>query len=342
MGTLRKNILFTPLTEYHFLLTLNIIQEHFLHENYQIRVLLIDHGNNRLSGVTTSQIHHNILLSSLSVTYGREVRKGLHEVLRARYDRLFIFHEFDVVTSFVKSKMVRDCTVALVEDGTAMYQKIKKMALFSRLRQTLDNVKHAWAMGILNPEMRFVSNVHGQSRGLKEVWLTNKKLFSTTLPKGVEVKAITILDNTDKVDFVRSYFTTAYEQDIPPRSLLYIGRVSFGDEYLENEIKYLVEYYGNSNLDHLFIKPHPLSTKKQISAYENIQGAVVLKWMLPVELIIAGLKESEVMAMDSTSLFYFNGACSYKVLYAYFQRLGLYPGWRHITFPDHVQFVMVN
>lgn len=329
-------ILFTVTTEYHFLLTLSIVHEHFNSINNHITILLLDNGNNRLSAIVDKSEIPFIEIDRLKMDISGGIRYFIDKLLQNRFDRLFIFHEYHIVNSFIMARINTNCTIALGEDGTAIYQTISKAALPSRIRQTIKSIKESYRKGIFHFRIPFSSNLHGKSRRIEELWLSQPDLFKHNTAKNKVIRKINLLSTKEAVDFISQFFIVS-EFKIPQNSLVYLGRVSYNPAYLEQEINFLKAYFNTSGLTHFYIKPHPLSTKEQVDSYLANLPVQMISLNIPAELLIASLNKCIVMAMDSTSLYLKNATCRNIVLYTKFQQLGVYPKWRHIPFPVFVQ-----
>ncbi|MBX2966887.1 MAG: hypothetical protein KF845_12125 [Cyclobacteriaceae bacterium] len=330
-----KKILFSVFTEYHFLLALDIIHDYFLNEEYNVYLLLIENGNNRLDAVNFERDVKNIQFQKLDMR--EEIRPALDELLSNTFEQLFIFHEYHIVNSYLKHKINKGCVVSLVEDGTAIYQSINKSAYPSRIQATLKNILIAREKGILHWGIELVNNAHGQSKKIHEIWLTHQEMFGHSVKKNIRFAKINLLSSTEKIKFIKSFFKQPDEK-IDAKAMIYIGRVSYGKQYLDEEISFLQSYFAQSGLKKLYIKPHPLSPQSQIEEYEKRLSVSLIHSRVPAELLIADLKDCELLAMDSTSLYFFNERCNYKVLYPFFQQKLVYPLWRTIPFPGHVKY----
>jgi hypothetical protein len=330
--------LFVSFTEYHLMLCISIIQEHFAGEEYENHIWMLGGNLGRIKA--DSQQLGNIQAEQLE---GKRCLSGIIPAIRQEgWERVFVFHEYEPVSAYIAREIRRDCIRCLVEDGTAMYQQIHKLALPSRIRETFHKLKKSRRLGLLPLGINLVKNTHATSTWIQELWLTHPEMFKPRRSQYQDaIQPVKLLDSETKYQLTLQVFGVEAPERLE-NALFYIGRVSYGDVYMEREIASLQHLAAAKGVERVLIKPHPLSDVAQIRAYQESFGeGCILHSSLPAELHLYGAENCVIAAMDSTALYYNNQRSSYFVLYRLLQQQGAYPAWREIPYPEHVQTYLI-
>jgi hypothetical protein len=329
-----KSILFTVNTEYHFLLAISIAADFMAVENTAIKIVLLDDSNQRLKQINDKIQRETIDLVRCDTTSKEGIHRLLDQLIKSRYDYFFHFYEFDLFNSYLINKIKKQTKIVLCEDGTAMYQTYSVKAYGSRFRQTWKLFKKSLRFNLFHFPFPVNSLKHGTSHFIDEIWLTQPELFHTE--RQLTVRKINLLDNNTKVDLTETYFANNLPLQKYENVVFIIGRVKYSDLYLEKEIK-LIEAIIDQNVNTIFyLKVHPNTDMQQMNEYEKIEGLHIICDKIPAELYLSKLVNSQIYGIDSTAMYFFNKSCSYTVCYKYLQQLDVYPAYRTIPFPKHV------
>lgn len=334
INLITKN-LFLPFTEYHLLLCASIVKEYFHSNSFENHICIISGEFGRISSKKKMQFEnmyiHCVESSEHAISFISRFRSE-------KWERVLIFHEYQVLSNCILNEMECITYRCLVEDGTAMYQSIDRTAVPSRILRTLRNYWEAKKLG-LKHRFRIVSNKRDKLEFFSELWLTHPEMWKSQNNK-LNLNGIHLLDSDSKYNLSLKLFQVEGIDRIED-CLFYIGRVSFNEQYLRDEISVLRTIMRARNRTKLVIKPHPLSRESQIESYkEGFSNLEILNSELPAELFLYCAKNVTVVAMDSTSLYYHGGkdCVEYLVLYQSLQKKGSYPQWRFIPFPNHVSY----
>ena len=332
-----KYNLFCVNTEYHFLLSLSIVHERFFDNGYKNIFLLLEGTTGRLNNIMDSGQYP--FLEIIRITESQpDLKAVLNTIAKQEYSYLFHFYEFNVITAYLRTRINKSCIKVYGEDGTAIYQRYDKLALGSRTRQTINDYKKAFKLNIVSAGIRFQNLVHGQSGYIDELWLTHPELYLSLYKTKKRVEKINLLATPEMLQFAKSFFSKTRSDIQYDNTVFFLGRTSYSPEYLTEEVKLIRELRDKFADKAFYIKIHPLTKAAQKEEYSNIEGIEIITENLPAEILLAQLTNAVIIGVDSTALFYKNEDCTNYALYKYLQEKGVYPSYREIPFPSHVQF----
>ena len=321
-------------TEYHFLLAMNII-----HEHYSSMANVLVFTGKRLSGVVASHLPPNVEATEIIVGAEENLKKKIHHtILRHQLANLFVFTAYRDLETYLLLAVKHRCSRHLVQDGANFYFQILKTVMISRIKETIRIYRNLWRHRIFLTELVLYKTHMAQCAFIDDVWVTNPEIYrGPKFSKKPVIKLDLCLNGPSLAAFSKYFANIAIQ--VPAHSVMYLSpRLTERDQIL-CEIAQLRSIIGTLNRYSLLIKLHPACPAVQEDQFRSAFGDCVLKNAVPAELYIASASNCCIVGVSSAALYYNNPACSYFSLIKIYQELKLFPEWIAVSFPSHVRVV---
>lgn len=296
-------------TEYHVLLTINIICNHFFGCNNRVYWTPSIRMNKLLlpamEGISAHQLPND---------YGNRI--VLDEILSYKPKRFFFFQDGDVNNMFLCNRLAKNGTkTALVQDGLKPYLIWQKRHKW--LIAFINTIKAHWCLfqrQVFTPSLGWMDIYdYGSRHYIEELWLTNPDAF---VNKHHKILIQIPLINKQALSICNSTFGYDEKEELNSVVLI-IGQPTIDSQNWEFDTL-IVERIIKKFSDHIVLyKPHPSTNPEHLNMikglmYDNFH---FYNKKIPVELLILQLKDSVIIARRSTSMLTENKSCKYYWTY---------------------------
>lgn len=319
------------------MLCLDIMDQYFPGDEYEHVLILSGY---RLSSVKISNIPSGIKVHEVDYKQGSDSFdriKGLVDTLDV--SQFFLFHAYRPIEVFLLTHL-RTATKNLVEDGVLFYHNRKQFLLFSRFKQTFKIYRELWSQGYHLTMPIFYWNDMWNSRLVDNLYMTRPDMFIDQANKKNRVK-VDLLATPQSIERALKIFDfdSSVDRSTLDGCLFYVSAKMYKIEHVNREIEVLKQIIEKIKPQFLLIKLHPAARKIQVDEFVRHFGNAVLLNNIPSELYIATAKNSIILSVASTSIYYYNSKCRYFALKTLFQEMGIYARHKDIRLPSHVQIV---
>ena len=297
---MKKTNIFLVHTQYHIILTINIIFNKYKDYNN-----IVFYTRKRIDKTLSSNCNFISFYGIDNGSFGTKV--FLKKLLDLNPERFFFFQEncseTIYLTHFLSKKNI---TISLVQDGSKPYHTFKKKRLlYCIIRDTLIDYKQMMKRKALVPAIFFHNNYkYAFLKQVKEVWLTFPEKYKNRTNKTI----LQIPDYSDEsIDFAKKIFDFNFVFD---ECVLYLGQ-PLKPEYWEYELSIVKSIFGLFPGKRIMYKAHPLQTENMLSDYENMTNISIIRDKAPAELYILSLNNSLVISIGSTSMLTNNTKCKF-------------------------------
>lgn len=335
---MKRNV-FVIATEYHFLVTMSIIETSFSGKEWKNEIVLT---HERTNGILADSLPASISIIRIAPIGSLKWRKYLKQnIYNTPLDNLFVVHAFrelELAFLYLAPKGVKRY---LMQDGALFYNMLERNLFLGRLRQTLVFYKDLLSRGLLMIRPVIYGRYEEKSPFIDGLWMTNPEIYRLPNLKK-EKKVFSLFPKEDSAIRFSKYFedSSTYDFSKLNKALLYIAPKVATEEKIIKEIEVLKHIMTKFNLENILIKIHPLELK---SLHYNMLkaefGDMVIANYTPADIYIANAINSIVVSSASTALIYNNKSCRYFALKNYYQNIGIYDAWKNITLPGHVKMV---
>jgi hypothetical protein len=324
-------------TEYHFLLAMSIIEEHFSEAKYFNKFVFL---GGRLSDINISELPANIKAIRLPYQIEDDFKAVVHrEVLNEPVENLFVVNAYRPPDTYILSSVPKSTTRHLMQDGALFYNKIEKFIYKHRVKEMFRLYWGMWSKRIFFTDLVFYGRFMEKSGYIDQLWMTNPEVYIGPKTRK-KINRINLFPLEKSAQLYRKYFQIDQNKltDIQDY-LIYMSVIIRDDRFFQREIDQIKLILKKINKSKVLIKLHPNSSPAQYDKLKSEFGDMVFKNHVPAEMYIANAKDSYVIGCASTSLFYNNPACKYFALKKFYQELGIYSKWYNIKLPKHVTVV---
>lgn len=304
-------------TEYHVLLTISIICNHFFCcTNRVYWTPSIRMNKLILPPIEGTSVHQ------LSPDYGN--RNVLNEILSYKPKRFFFFQDGDLNNMYLCNRLAKNgAKTALVQDGLKPYviwQKRYKWLI--AFKNTIKAYGCLLRRHIFTPSLGWMDIYdYGSWSFIDELWLTNPDAF---VNKHHKILIRLPLINKQALAVCNSTFGYDGEEELKSVVLI-IGQPTINSQNWEFDTM-LVERIIKKFSDHTVLyKPHPSTNPEHLQMIQGLKydNFHFYNKKIPVELLILQLKDSIIIARRSTSMLTENKSCKYY--------------WTHKLYPLDIQ-----
>jgi hypothetical protein len=320
-------------TEYHFIVSMCIIEQYFHTENYTNRLVLL---GKRLSQLSVDSLPKGFEVIPFVLDEVAHPEETIHnKILAGTVANVFAVHTHRAPDTLILSKVNKKTTIVhLYQDGALFYNRIEKNLLSDRLKQVLNIYKTLWRKGVYFTKPVWFGRFIEESAIVDEIWMTHPTYYigpATRKP----VHVIEYFKPSEALRFWR------YFNELPPENLqnalIYLAPLMRKEDRANRELDEIEKLRKKFPHKTLLIKVHPNTYPFHIEGLRKHYGDQVIKNYVPAELYFALATDSTIVACASTSLFYQNPSCRYFALKSYYQEIDLYDAVYNVQLPDYVQ-----
>lgn len=323
-------------TEYHFFLSMNIIDGRYNSVDY--KNVLIFTGQ-RLSGIVVENLPANIEVFEIVVELEEDLQDKIDKtILRSAVENLFVFTAYRDLETYLLCKIHRSAKRHLVQDGANFYFKILKSVAISRFKETLKIYWNLWKKGILLTKLILYKKHMAQCAFIDFVWITNPEIYRKPRFSSKPIVKINLFSNEKSINVFYKYFAIDEMQKYD-NSIIYLSSKLTQENDILCEIAQLKSVVEKLSHHKLLVKLHPNSPTIQVDLLRAAFKDCVVKNFVPAELYIANAFNSYIIGVASASLYYNNPKCAYFTLVKVYQRLGIFPDWIEVKLPAHVKVI---
>lgn len=337
MTNVRNNV-FVLGTEYHFLLAMSIIEEHFSAPDDKNQLVFT---GRRLSNIDAKKLPAHV--SAITLVFDAENNlktRVRNEIFNREIANLFVVHTYRALETYILSCTPRKTRKHLMQDGSLFYHKIERPIILNRIRETWDVYRHLWKKKIVFTDPILYRRYLQQSGYIQDLWMTHPDLYIEPNPTK-PIHRITLFPKDNSVRKFNEYFDIDKSGEFKgfDNCLIYLALIIRDESLMHKEVLEIKKLLSTTGKKNVLIKLHPGSKQAQFDVLRAAFGDVVVKNFVPAEMYIANAVNSVVVGSASTALFYSNPNCKMFALKHYYQRLGIYANWKNVTLPSHVVLV---
>ncbi len=317
-----KNILFVANTEGHLLTISSLIFERFnTAAGYQPYILQVGKtGTARFKNETAKAILTDKYfdIDPASITLKDEIK----EILDTLFEKVFIFLEQLSLNVYLAGYFKKKgSTVCLAPDGNKPYFTVDRIALRSRLVQTVATYKYLFARGLKYFRPYFLSWNYARLNPIDEVWVTYPEKFNNVRNK--KVVGFQLLPNLEVAKKVTAFFKLDVSDVVKETSniIFYASNILYRKELYDVEIEALSIIQKNFPNTPFYLKYHPSTPAYQVEKFNSL-GLICFSNSKPAELYIASLRHSIVLGCWSAALMVNNPDCKFYWLHNYLVKGG--------------------
>ncbi len=317
-----KNILINVHTEYHLMVAVNLYLENFSDKTLYRTCLLIPKVDAKkrfknVSNLTTIGFDEIIELDfSMGKKYNPSFSDCIKSLLKDTWRKFIFFHEQTAINVFLAYKLKKKGTViCLAPDGAKPYIKFDKLALPSRIKETINVYKFLNSNKLYFFRPYFLNWNYARLADIDEVWVQNTDVYKNATNK--IPKKITLFAKSSYVDIISKIFNFNISSEIKSTTgiFFYVNNILYKKELYFKEIDIIKELLTLHPGVPFYMKIHPLTPKDQVERFNSIPGIILIQTSIPAELYIASLKQSSVLSMWSAALMNQNENCLFHWIY---------------------------
>lgn len=317
-----KNILFVVNTEGHLLTASSLIFEKFNKVNgFQPYVLQVGKtGSARFQNEVNKMLLTDFYLEIDSKC--TNIKNEIKELLRVNFEKVFIFLEQLSINVYLVSHFKkRGSIICLAPDGNKPYYSIDKVAIGSRVKETIKTYRFLFKTGLYYFKPYFLSWNYANLRPLDEIWVTYpEQFFFGNNKKVIEFK---VMPNNKVVENISNFFNFNILDTIkkPEGIIFYTNNILYQQDAYDVEIETMKKLKERFSENAFYVKYHPLTPPVQIEKFKEL-GLICFCTSIPAELFIASLKNSIILGFWSASLMIENTDCKFYWLHKYLIKSG--------------------
>lgn len=308
-----KNV-YVVLTEYQFLQAVNIATSVNKEKTFQNIIYVIKNGT-RLNG-----LHDNKKLNTnrfhIQILEKESPKYFVQKVLEENADHFFFFQGNSAINVYLgKVLSRRGAQISLGPDGYSAYNQFnKKHELLSVVKDSIQKniylIRNKLFKGI---PLVFNHYKYGNHRFIDQIWLTHPEKYNHKTNNNVSIVKLPDF-NEDCLLKIKEYFK--FEDTFPTSDIIYyFNQPLWNQELIEEEFKFLKETLVCFNNKTIVLKLHPLTSKKVLRSYQELQGLKIITASVPAEVMLSQLKNCIVFTGWSTVLITENKSCNYYFNY---------------------------
>ncbi|MFD2201845.1 polysialyltransferase family glycosyltransferase [Shivajiella indica] len=305
----KNNIVVFVHTEYHLMLTINEILKN---PEVKYRVYLIKKGQQKrlslaldLTGLPNATFLELILNIDLKQKFTSDHVGLINELITNNFNELIFFQEQDpFILSILKSlkKNGIKTEISLYQDGLKPYNQMKGFSI-GMIQGDIKVWKWLWKNNIkeLKPYKLLQTKRYAYLDEIDSVFLTFPESYYNWNKR--EINQIQFFDHLLFKSNLEKVFD--WNKGLLPKNenvIFYLTQPMHHDANVEVEfLEKLQQRLGKE----IILKLHPLTNAAQEKVYRSIgKDVYLIKSKIPAELFIMNLKDSTIVSLNSTSLFY--------------------------------------
>ena len=317
-----KNILFIANTEGHLLTISSLVFERFnAATGYQPYILQVGKtGTARFKNETAKELLSDkyFEIDPASLTVKEEIK----EILSTNFVNVFIFLEQLSINVYLSNYFKkRGSIICLAPDGNKPYFTVDRMALRSRVMQTIATYKYLFARGLKYYRPYFLSWNYARLNPVDEVWVTFPERFDNVRKK--KLVGFQLLPNKEITKKVIAFFKLNISESLEETNniIFYANNILYRKEAYDVEIDAMRKIRQKFPATAFYVKYHPSTPDYQVQQFNKL-GLICFCNSKPAELYIASLTNSVVAGFWSASLMIDNPACKFYWLHNYLVKEG--------------------
>jgi hypothetical protein len=334
----KKVNIFVLGTEYHFLISMSIIEEHFSDGNYFNKFIFL---GQRLSQIDTSALPTNSAFTTLFAETEPDIKKKVNDfIFSDKIENLFVVNAYRIPETYILSKIDRKKTKThLMQDGALFYNRIEKSVYKNRIKEMSRIYLGLWKRKIFFTDIILYGRFMETSGYIDELWMTNPDIYIGPKTRK-KINRIKLFPKDDSIQkFTRAFKLDHKLTDGLSDYLIYLSVIVRDLTKVPKEIEQIKLLQDRAGKSKVLIKLHPNSSDYQFEKMKEAFGEQVFRNYVPAEIYIANARNSTVVGCASTSLLYNNESCEYYALKKMYQEMGIYLKWLNIQLPEHVTFI---
>lgn len=313
----KDTIAFIVHTEFQLMFALNIIRsKYYTNESRVIVVRANPYSANRLNrdfDFSGTDIEYIEIRYSVKRFKDKKLKDDLDDLIELNINKLYVFHENNVVVGYLIRKLYKKAEIILGPDGNnAYFQNFcndESFSLSARMKQ--------W----IGDNLYYLSNGLIIYRPIPRKWYAHRKEIGSVIVEypddytnktGKTVISIPpICKNKNSLEFICHVFRYSLSHNIPRNSFLWIDQ-PLPDEIRNKKFDLLLSLKNRYPNREIFIKPHPTGRPPEdLQMFQKLFPDKILIDNVPMELIIANLNEVTLLSWSSSALLYRNDTCNY-------------------------------
>lgn len=296
-----KSNIFLVHTEYHLMLSVNLIFDKYTDYN---NLIYYTKRSSRLSGDFFScekYIRFSPIIDQSSLDIYREM-------CNVHPENFFYFQSNSATNLYIAYNLHRNGTkISLIQDGLKPYVVWNKSHEFlSMVKDTFLTYKELFSKKMyLYKVMPIYYYRYGRDKFIDELWFSYPEKFPYNTTK---TKHKLPLFSSSSLDFINRLFDfeiNKYDLD----SVLIVGQPAESIDIENEDIKIITQIAHVNN--NVLYKPHPLTQKRHLERIQAIPNIRIVKDGFPVELLMLQLKDTLIISRHSTSMLTNNPSCRY-------------------------------
>lgn len=320
---MRKKICFFIHTEYHLLLAIHFIQQHYSDANAYEVILVLKrkiNGNRLNQELDFSSLPYEVRFlyvhNDLSKSLTSDEKKDIDDLLALDLAEFNFFQEQDpLAVILINGLKQKGVLINLFQDGLKPY--ITHTMSFSPSLWINNIRQNRWIKKNNYPVKDYFSflnsKMYGFIKGIDQLFLTfpesyvnwNKLPIRTIKP-----------EYTD--EFIGTLKKVFHWDDALLKErkgvIFFMNQPMHDDGSFEvNMLQRLQQKYPGVKI---YIKNHPLTSKVKLKAYEKLSNISIINSKIPAEIFISQLEDSIILSLCSTSMFIDNPKCKFYYTFA--------------------------
>lgn len=302
-----KTNIFLVHTEYHLMLSINLIVSKFMD---MVNHIYITEGKRVRKDLIVTE--KNIQIHRIEAkNYGTS--EFLHQLLDKEPANFFFFQEVSSDNMYLSYWLHhKGVNVALLQDGLKPYVVWKRKNMATHiLLDTMMFHKEILKRGTCMPYFKFNNLYHyGGWDFIDEVWLSFPDKFKNKSKK----KLLKLPQFSHRSISILNEMFDLQQNVINPNDLLIVGQPR-SKEYWDKEIEILNGIIAKFPNKGILYKSHPNTTPELLEQISLIKGLKIVNYPIPVELLIMQMKDTCIISGYSTALLTNNPSCRFYWIY---------------------------
>lgn len=314
----RKNV-YIVFTEYQFLQAVNIAMSIYNSSEYLNNIYIVRNGN-RLQGIN-KHVFSKLTNIKIYIFDFEKPRKIANTILKENPDHFFFFQAISGLNTYLAHTFsIRSVEISLGPDGNQMYVNFNKSHHFLSIikdsfRENIKMIKTKIFSGKIH---KFDFYTYGNNSFIDNIWITHPSIYEH---KGKNIVKILTIPNFNQpcVEFIKDCFN--FNIDFPSQDVIYFFNQPLWGNLANKELEFLQDVRKTFPKSKIILKLHPLTDKKNLLNYKQLDGLEIFNSSVPAEVILLSLKNCIVFSGWSSVLTTENKSCNYYYNYPIFKKM---------------------
>lgn len=314
MCLIMKTNIFLVHTEYHLMLSVNLIVSKYMD---MVNHVYITEGK---------RVRKDLFVAEKNIQIHRIAAKNygtvefLHQLQNKKPTNFFFFQEVSSDNIYLCYWLHHNgVNVALLQDGLKPYVAWNRKNLAAHiLLDTFTFHKEIWKRKTFMPYFKLINLYnYGNWEFIDEVWLSFPHKYVNKSNKRLRQ----LPDFSRRSIGILNEMFGIQQYAINPNNLLIVGQPR-GKEYWEKEIEILNGIIARFPNNGIIYKSHPNTKPELLEQISLIKGLKIVNYPIPVELLIMQMKDTCIISGYSTALLTNNPSCRFYWTYKLFGNEG--------------------